>query len=170
MLKSFRQFIPFLLCISLFAGCHKAPGKKPVLHFETLDADPINDSLFAHRADYKEDFNYWKMVYEHCMHDTLFHNAFYLGLQANLGLGSISNQTVLNVNKQITVLDTSSGGHILDLLAVNNSANCFSKINLNKNLQDSFYSELIRNLKNAGGLAICPEWWILPKLIFRSAP
>jgi hypothetical protein len=47
-------------------------------------------------------------------------------------------------------LDTSANGNIFDLLSVNNSANCFSKINLNKSLQDNFYIELMKNLKNAG--------------------
>ena len=120
------------------------------MHFEKLDAAVVNDSLSSLQANYKEDFKIWKLVYERCMHDTLFSNAFYLGLQLNLGIGSISNQAVQNINKQITVLDTSGKSDILDIIAVNNSANCFSKINLNRNLQDSFYNELIRNLNNAG--------------------
>ena len=129
--------------------CHSAPEKKE-MHFEVLDVGIVNDSLSAHQANYKENFNIWKAVYEQCMHDSLFPNAFYLGLQHNLGIGSISNQTAQNINSPITVLDTSGKSDIFDIIAVNNSANCFSKINLNKDLQDSFYKELIRSLKNAG--------------------
>jgi hypothetical protein len=129
--------------------CHSTPEKKEI-HFEVFDAGPVNDSLTVHQANYKENFIQWKAVYEKCMHDTLFSNAFYLGLQRNLGIGSISNQTVQNVNREITVLDTSGKSDIFDIIAVNNSANCFSKINLNKNLQDTFYNELIRNLESAG--------------------
>jgi hypothetical protein len=149
MLKKAVPWILFLFGAMAFSGCHPAPEKK-VIQFEILDSGLVNDSLSAHRANYTEDFNLWKTVYEQCMHDTLFHNAFYLGLQDNLGLGGISNQKVLNANKQISVLDTSGNNNIFNLLAVNNSANCFTKINLNKNLQDTFYNELIRVLKYAG--------------------
>jgi hypothetical protein len=149
MLKRGSPFILFLFFGWAFTHCHSVP-KKNEMHFVVLDAGVINDSLSAVQANYKEDFNLWKSVYERCLHDTLFPNAFYLGLQHNLGIGSISNQKVQNVNRQITVLDTSGKSDILDLIAVNNSANCFSKINLSRSLQDSFYNELIRNLKISG--------------------
>ena len=149
MLKRANQLILYLFCVIAFVRCHSTPEKKGI-HFEVLDAGPVNDSLSGHQTNYKEDFIQWKAVYERCLHDTLFPNAFYLGLQHNLGIGCISNQTVQNVNREITVLDTSGKSDIFDILAVNNSANCFSKINLNKNLQDTFYNELIRNLKEAG--------------------
>ncbi|MDP4265336.1 MAG: hypothetical protein Q8941_22610 [Bacteroidota bacterium] len=138
-----------LVWAMVYPSCHSTPAKKAI-HYEVLKAAPVNDSLSAHRANYKDDFKQWKAVYEQCMHDTLFPNAIYLGLQNNIGIGSISNQTVQNVNREITVLDTSGKSDIFNILAVINSANCFSKINLNNNLQDSFYNELIRNLKNAG--------------------
>ncbi|HEY4936671.1 MAG TPA: hypothetical protein VII44_08830 [Puia sp.] len=149
MIKRDNPLIIFLFCVIAFVRCH-SPQEKEELHFEVVDASVVSDSLSVHQVNYKEDYNKWKAVYEQCMHDTLFHNAFYLGLQYNLGIGSVSNQTVQNINKQITVLDTSDKKDIFDIIAVNNSANCFSKINLNKNLQDTFYNELIRNLKNAG--------------------
>ena len=149
MLKRSCQIFLFFLCYAAFDGCHSTPEKEGI-HFELVNADAANDSLSVHMADYREDFTQWKAVYKQCMHDTLFPDAFYLGLQTNLGIGSISNQIEQNINKQITVLDTSAKGNILDIIAVNNSANCFSKINLNKNLQDSFYNELIRSLKNSG--------------------
>lgn len=149
MLKRDNQLILLFFCVITFMRCHSTPEKKEI-HFEVVEAGPVNDSLSAHQANYKEDFILWKEVYETCIHDSLFPDAFYLGLQRNLGIGSISNQMVRNINKEITVLDTSGKRDILDIIAVNNSANCFSKINLNKNLQDTFYYELIRNLKNAG--------------------
>ncbi len=149
MIKDSEQFIVFLFCLSLFSGCHNAP-KKNNLHFQVLEAGMINDSLSTRYTSYKDNYNQWKTVYEDCLHDTLYHNAIYLGLQNKIGLSSICSHAELNLNKQITVLDTSAKGNIFDLLSVNSSANCFSKINLNKNLQDSFYIELIRNLKMAG--------------------
>ena len=105
MLKRVSPFILFLLLGRTFIQCHSTPEKNE-MHFEKLDAAVVNDSLSSLQANYKEDFKIWKLVYERCMHDTLFSNAFYLGLQLNLGIGSISNQAVQNINKQITVLDT----------------------------------------------------------------
>ena len=84
-----------------------------------------------------------------CMHDSLFPNAFFLGLQDNLGIGSVCNQVEQNINKKVGILDTSDNRDIFNIVAVINSANCFSKINLNKNLQNAFYNELIKNLKTS---------------------
>lgn len=166
MLERIGQWVLFLFCGITFMYCHPATEKKE-MHVEMLNAGLFNDSLSAHLANYKEDFKLWKSVYEQCMHDTLFANAFYLGLQQNLGIGGISNQTERNLNKQITVLDTSSKSDILDLIVVNNSANCFSKINLNKNLQDSFYNELARNLKNAGEYSFLADMVDTSQIIFK---
>jgi hypothetical protein len=166
MINSPKQFIVFLFCLSLFPGCHDVP-KKNKLHFQVLEAGIINDSLSAHFANYKDDFNQWKAVYEDCLHDTLNPNAIYLGLQNKIGLSSICNRTELNLNKQITVLDTSANGNIFDLLSVNNSANCFSKINLNKNLQDSFYIELIRNLTMAGNYSYLADLVDTNQIVFK---
>jgi len=149
MIKASKQFVGFIFCISMIVGC-QTPSEKEALHYEVFDTRAINDSIAMHLANYKNDFDEWKTVYENCLNDTLFPNAFYLGLQDKIGISSICNQTAQNLNKQITVLDTSAKGNIFDLLSVNKSANCFSKINLNKSLQDNFYFELMRNLKNAG--------------------
>ena len=166
MIKIAQQFIVFIICLSLFPGCHNAPEKK-VLQFQVLDAGPINDSISARFPNYKEDLNQWKTVFESCLHDSLFKNAFYLGLQNKMGLSSICSQTALNLNKQITVLDTSANGNIFDLISVNSSANCFSKINLNKNLQDSFYVELIRNLKKAGDYSYLSDLVDTNQIVFK---
>jgi hypothetical protein len=123
--------------------------------------------LSTYKPNYKEDFGYWKSVYADCLHDSLFPDAFYLGLQTNLWIGSISNQTIQIVNKQITVLDTSANGNILNVLAINKSGNCFSKINLNKNLQDSFYIELLRNLKNSIAYAYLADQIDTNQIVFR---
>jgi hypothetical protein len=101
------------------------------------------------------------------MHDSLFPEAFYLGMGNKLGIGSISNRTALNINREITVLDTSAKADIFDMLAVINSANCFSKINLNKNLQDSFYNELIRNLDSAGEYAYLSRLVDTSQIVFN---
>ena len=50
---------------------------------------------------------------------------------------------------------------------MNNSANCFSKINLNKNLQDSFYNELIRNLKKAGDYRFLSDMVDSNQIVFK---
>jgi hypothetical protein len=166
MIKASKQIIVFLFCLSLFSDCRVAP-KKNNLHFQVLDAGIINDSLSAHLANYKDDYNQWKTVYENCLHDTLYHNAIYLGLQNKIGLSSICNQTALNLNKQITVLDTSAKGNIFDLLSINNSANCFTKINLNKNLQDSFYVELVRSLKMTGSYSYLTDLVDTNQIVFK---
>jgi len=166
MIKASEQFIVFLYCLSFFSGCHVAP-KKNNLHFQVLEAGIINDSLSAHFTNYKDNYNQWKTVYEDCLHDTLYHNAIYLGLQNKIGLSSICNQTALNLNKQITVLDTSAKGNIFDLLSINNSANCFTKINLNKNLQDSFYVELVRSLKMTGSYSYLTDLVDTNQIVFK---
>jgi hypothetical protein len=136
-------------CWVIFPGCHSVP-EKPTIQYEVLNTTPIIDSLSARFKDYKENFNLWKTVYEQCVNDTLFQNAFYLGLQQNLHIAGISNQEVLNLNKDITILDTSSKGDIFNIIAIYKSANCFSKINLNKYQQDIFYNELTGDLDSSG--------------------
>lgn len=146
--KVFQIFL-FLFSYVILTGCHQGEVKKEI-RFEVINSDLVVDSLAAHIANYKEDFNIWQTAYEQCQHDSLFHNAFYLGLQTNLGIGSISNLIVQNINRQITVFDTSANGNIMDILAIHHSANCFAKINLSKDLQDTLYNELIRNLNLSG--------------------
>jgi hypothetical protein len=146
--------------------CHSKP-EQTAMHFEVVNADKITDSLSAHLINYKEDFTHWKSVYEHCLHDTLFPDAFYLGLQNSMGIGSVNNMTVQNINGQITVLDTSGNRDILNIIAINNSANCFSNINLNKNLQDSFYNELIRNLRSSGNYAYLADAVDTDQIVFK---
>jgi hypothetical protein len=150
--KLIRVFLFFTYVVT-FSCCHNAPENKIQIHYQVLPAGPVVDSFSSRHPGYKEEFLLWRNVYGQCMHDSLFPEAFYLGLGNKLGIGSISNQKALNINREITILDTSAKGDIFDMLAVINSANCFSKINLNKNLQDSFYIELIRNLDSAGEYA-----------------
>ena len=161
-----RQFIVLVICFSAFAACHPIP-EKTELSYDPLNSDIINDSLSIHFPGYKEDLDVWKTAYEHCMNDSLFHNAIYLGLQDKIGISSICNHKALNVNKQISVLDTSANGNIFNMLSVYNSANCFSKINLNKRLQDSFYAELIRNLKKAGDYSFLSDLVDSNQIVFK---
>src|SRR5664279_1950528 len=114
MFDTARTWILFLFCVIAYAGCQSKP-EKPVIHYEILPAAPLNDSLFANHPNYAADFASWKTVYENCMHDSLFGNAFYLGLQRDLGIGGISNHTGINLNKQISVLDTSSNSDIFNI-------------------------------------------------------
>src|SRR6266404_3516912 len=120
MLKINNLLILAFLCVITSLRCHSTPEKKEI-QYEVLEAGTINDSLSAHQANYKKDFIQWKEVYENCIHDSLFPDAFYLGLQYNVWIGSISNQTVRNVNREITILDTSGKRDVLDTLAVNKS-------------------------------------------------
>ena len=146
-------YVAFALCFSSFLQCTSKGPETPVIHYEVLPAALISDSLSAHMPDYPNDLKQWKSVYAACLHDSVFPNAFYLGLQTNLGIGGISNQYVRNINKEITVLDTSAKGNLFDILAINKSGNCFSKINLNKSLQDEFFNELVRNLRTTADYA-----------------
>jgi hypothetical protein len=166
MIKRINHFIFILFSSVIFLQCHSKPEEIP-LHYEQVDANKVTDSLSAHWANYKEDFTLWKTVYENCVHDSLFPDAFYLGLQTDLGIGSISNQIVQNINGKITVLDTTGNRDILNIIAINKSANCFSRINLNKNLQDSFYTELIRNLRASGDFAYLADAIDTSQIIFK---
>ncbi len=163
--KNCRIFF-IILCSFTLLRCHSKP-EQTSLYYELVNADKISDSLSSHLVNYKEDFTQWKTVYENCLHDSLFPDAFYLGLQNSLGIGSVSNMTVQNINGQITVLDTSGNRDILNIIAINKSANCFSKINLNKNLQDSFYNELIRNLKISGNYSYLADAVDTDQIVFK---
>jgi hypothetical protein len=149
MLKTIRHIVFAFCCFTIFLQCRSAAPEAAVIHYEVVNAGLVSDSLSAHLPGYQDDLKHWKSVYAACLHDSLFSDAFYLGLQTNLGIGGISNQYVRNINKQITVLDTSAKGNLLDILAINKSGNCFSKINLNKSLQDEFYNELVSNLRTS---------------------
>ena len=160
------HFVFLILCLIQGTGCNSVPAK-PEIRYVALEASVISDSLSDHIVNYREDFDYWKSLYNNCLHDSLFSNAFYLGLQTNMGIGGISNRVVQNIDKQITVLDTSANGRIMDILAINKAATCFSKINLNKNIQDVFYHELIANLKNSDSLALLTDEIDTSQIIFK---
>jgi hypothetical protein len=149
MLKTVCYIAFAACCFTTFLQCNSKGSETPVIQYEVVSAGQVSDSLSAHMPYYKEDLKDWKSVYAACLHDSLFLDAFYLGLQTNLGIGGISNQYVRNINKQITVLDTSANGNLFDILAINKAGNCFSRINLNKNLQDEFYNELVSILRSS---------------------
>ncbi len=146
MLKSIRRIAFALISCVIFLQCSSKDPEEPVIHYEVVNAGLVNDSLSSHLPSYKDDLQIWKSVYNDCLHDSVFPNAFYLGLQTNLAIGGISNQSIRNINKQITVLDTSSNGNLFAVLAIYKSGNCYSKINLNKSLQNEFYRELVSKL------------------------
>lgn len=166
MIIRISQIIFILFSAVIFLQCHSKPEEIP-LHYDLVNADKATDSLSAHWPNYKADFVQWRTVYENCVHDSLFPGAFYLGLQTDLGIGSISNQIVQNINGKITVLDTSGNRDILNIIAINKSANCFSRINLNKDMQDSFYTELVRNLRVSGDYAYLADIIDTSQIIFK---
>jgi hypothetical protein len=153
MLKTIRHIAFAFCCFTTFLQCNSKGSEAPNIHYEIVNSGMVSDSLSAHLPSYPDDLKHWKSVYADCLHDSVFPDAFYLGLQTNLGIGGISNQYVRNINKQITVLDTSAKGNLFDILAIYKSGNCFSKINLNKSLQDEFYRELISKLSASADYA-----------------
>jgi len=144
MFKVLKLFILLGLWFIAFIGCKLGAVKKKI-HYEL-----VSDSLYVGQNNYKKEFAQWKNIYVECMQNPLFRNAFYLGLQQNVNIGSISNQYATNINKEFSFFDTSNRKYIINLFAVYNQANCDTKINLSKGLQSEFYSELIRSLENSG--------------------
>jgi hypothetical protein len=139
-----KPFILFLLAVTALTGCKTEAHKKTIL-FEV-----VSDSLYNGGDGYEIKYSEWKKRYEECLQSRLFQNAIYMGLQQNIHIGSISNQYATNINKQFSLFDTSNRKNIVNLLAVINNSNCYTKVNLSKDLQSDFYRELINNLKNSG--------------------
>jgi len=152
MFKILKPFILFGLGFTSLTGC-KSEADKKTMHFEV-----VSDSLYVGPNNYKARFTEWKKIYEECMQNRLFQNALYMGLQENVHIGSISNQHATNISKQFSIFDTSNRKHIINLFAVINNANCYTKINLSKDLQNDFYIELIKTLKNSGQYQYLTEY------------
>jgi len=144
MLKILKPFIFLGLWIAAVSGCNSGAVKKGI-HFEV-----VSDTSYVGQNNYNTNFAGWKKIYEDCMRSPLFQNAIYMGLQENVHIGSISNQHATNINKQFSLFDTSHRKHIFNLFAVYQTANCYIKINLSKDLQNDFYRELIKSLENSG--------------------
>jgi hypothetical protein len=136
--KITSSFFYCLLIISL--GCNEEVKNKKIVYI------PISDSYYRHDSSYLQNFLQWKKVYEECMNYRLFPNAAYMGLQQQIHVGSINNKSAQNVNGQTSIVDTIYSRKLFNLFAVIGASNCYSKINLNKNLQNQFYSELKRVL------------------------
>ena len=115
--------------------------------------EPISDTEYGQNKEYVEDFSKWKQVYEKCMNHKLFTNAGYLGLQGRISVGSINNQSAVNINGKLSVIDTTFSNNFYNLIAFINSANCYTQINLTKSLQGKFYSELTSVLTKSGKYA-----------------
>jgi hypothetical protein len=131
----------FFYCIVLISvGCNQGVKNKKIVYVA------ISDSSYRHDSSYEQSFRQWKKVYEECMNYQLFPNAIYMGLQEKVSVGSINNKLAQNVNAGISVLDTTYSKNLFNLFSVIGTSNCYSKINLNKNLQNEFYSELKRVL------------------------
>jgi hypothetical protein len=144
MFKILKPFILFVLGFTALTGC-KPDAVKKTIHFEV-----VSDSLYVGQNNYNINFAQWKKIYEECRRNRLFQNAFYMGLQENIHIGSISNQQATNINRQFSIFDTSNRKNIFNLIAFIKQSNCNTKINLSKDLQDDFYRELIKSLKNSG--------------------
>ena len=127
MFKILKPFILLGLWFTSLTGC-KLGAVKKTIHFELL-----SDSLYVGQNNYKTEFAQWEKIYVECMQNPLFHNAFYMGLQENVHIGSISNQHATNINKEFSFFDTSNSKYINNLFAIYNQANCNTKINLTAN-------------------------------------
>ena len=124
-------------CIVLISlGCNEGVKNKKIVYVA------ISDSNYRHDSSYVQNFLQWKKVYEECMNYQLFPNAIYMGLQEQIHVGSINNKSAQNVNGQTSIVDTIYSRRLSNLFAVIGASNCYSRINLNKNLQNEFYSEL----------------------------
>jgi hypothetical protein len=121
-------------------GCNQQVTYKKITYVA------VSDSLYRPDSNYTRNFRQWKTVYEECLKNQLFPNAFYMGLQGKLHVGSITNISGQNVNGKITVLDTTHFQSMFSLFSVGGSSNCYSKMYLNKGLQNDFCSELKRLL------------------------
>jgi hypothetical protein len=110
--------------------------------------EAVSDSLIKHDSNYKQDFFYWKKVYEKCMGYQLFENAIYMGLQGP-NVGSVNNISATNINGKTTVIDTTFSKAFFDLISLLGASNCYSKINLTEILQNEFYAELKRFLSQS---------------------
>ena len=131
----------FFYCIVLISvGCNEGVKNKKIVYVA------ISDSSYRPDSSYEQSFLQWKKVYEECMNYKLFPNAIYMGLQGRINVGSINNKSVQNVNGKTGILDTTYSEKLFNLLSVIGTSNCYSKINLNKNLQNEFYYELKRVL------------------------
>src|SRR2546423_6297226 len=135
---------PFFYCIVfVLLGCNEAIKNKKIVY------EAVSDSLIKHDSNYEQNFLQWKKVYENCMGYQLFQNAFYMGLQGRINVGSINNISATNINGKTTIIDTTFSKIFFDLISFIGSSNCYSKINLTENLQNEFYSELKRFLSQS---------------------
>jgi hypothetical protein len=123
MFKTLKLLIYLMLWIASLTGCKVATDKKAI-HFEV-----VSDSSYVGQNNYYTNFSQWKKIYEECMRTPLFQNAFYIGLQENVHIGSISNQYATNINKQFSIFDSSNRKNIMNLFANINSVNCYTKNN-----------------------------------------
>ena len=127
----------FFYCIVLISvGCNEGVKNKKIVYVA------ISNSSYRHDSSYEQSFLQWKKVYEECMNYQLFTNAIYMGLQEKIYVGSISNKLAQNVNAGINVLDTTYSKNFFNLFSIIGTSNCYSKINVDKTLQNEFYSEL----------------------------
>jgi hypothetical protein len=127
----------FIFCIILVAtGCHRQVKARKITYVA------VSDSTYDPDSNYTRNFSQWKKIYEECIKHQLFANAFYMGLQGKLNVGSITNISGQSVNGKISVLDTTHVKNIFSILSPLMISNCYSKIDLDNDLQNDFHSEL----------------------------
>jgi hypothetical protein len=144
--KKDRLLVSCFICIILL-GCHEG-AKQTKLKFESVGSD-----VYSPGDDYRKALLEWKNYYQLCTNEQLFSDAFYLQLQDKVYIGSINNQHAIDVNKGISLLDTSHNyGNVFNLLSIKNAFNCYDTIALVGNLRTSFYNELV------SGLNASPEY------------
>lgn len=151
----------FCCIVLISAGCHEGVKTRKIVY------EAISDSFYRGDNRYQESFNQWKKVYEGCMNYQLFSNAFYMGLQGRIHIGSINNKTAQNINARTNILDTSFSKKFFDLIAFIGASNCFSKINVTKDLQNEFYSELKRILYQSNQYQYLYEYIDTTQILFK---
>lgn len=140
------NFSLFCVIYLVLAGCNS--GTEPIL----LKAVPVSSGTYSPGDDYTKALLEWKDYYRRCTNEQLFPDAFYLQLQDKVYIGSINNQHAIDINKGITVLDTSNRyGNIFSLLSIKNAFNCYDTLALVANLKTSFYHELAGALNSSPG-------------------
>ncbi len=144
----------------LFGACNSA---KPTLVFEELPSASYTPGIA-----YTNDLRSWKKYYESCFKTNLFANAFYLGLQDRVYIGSINSSHKTDVSKGINVLDTSRGKNIFNLMYIIQSQRCGETMELTQQLRSDFFKEVdsalatdaryakLLSLADTGAMSIIP--------------
>ena len=126
----------------------KGEVKKGKIDYKVVEKASVNDSTQTSQKAIK-----WKSLLEECMHKPLFQDAFFLGLEDSIHIGSINNRLETNVNKRVSVsiFDTTINKNIGAIFNVDGQFNCYSTVDTV--LKDDFVFEIRNALKTASEFA-----------------